>query len=41
MKLKAVASTVKSKPVKGGWGPLRKGVRLKVPKTEFDVHTGG
>ena len=41
LKLKAAASTEKSKPIKEGWGPLRKGVRLKVPKTEFDVHTGG
>jgi len=42
LKLKAVASTgAKSKPVREGWGPLRKGVKLKVPKTEFGVHTGG
>ena len=42
LKLKAVASTgAKSKPVREGWGPLRKSVKLKVPKTEFGVHTGG
>ena len=30
-KVKAVAS----KPIKEGWGPLRKGVKLEVPATEF------
>ena len=36
----AVAGLVKAvapKPIKEGWGPLRKGVRLMVPATEFGV----
>jgi len=41
LKLKAVASTgAKSKPVREGWGPLRKGVKLKVPKTELGLGLG-